>query len=333
MNTKDLTALSKIALDAVRIGCAISSSVQQRIVRTASSIAKQDRSPVTIADYAVQVAISRHLASHQPNIPMMAEEDASQLASRENAELRRSIIDLLEDSGLHFTDSELLETLSRCNFPGGRDGRFWVLDPIDGTKGFLRGDQYAIALALIDSGRPVLGVLGCPKLSSHSLDAAGAGSLLHAVRGQGSFATDLDSGERRAIRVSNTSVPADAILCRSYESAHSSFGSTAEIASNLGISSPALGIDSQAKYGTLALGFASIYLRLPRNTEYREKIWDHAAGVLVVQEAGGRITDVSGADLDFGEGPLLDRNGGIVVTNGHLHDAVLDATRRVLSDS
>ena len=70
---------------------------------------------------------------------------------------------------------------------------------------------------------------------------------------------------------------------------------------------------------------ADAYLRLPKSAEYVEKIWDHAAGALVVQEAGGRVSDIHGRDLDFSRGYLLSGNRGVIVSNGRLHDAVLEA--------
>jgi 3'(2'), 5'-bisphosphate nucleotidase len=86
-------------------------------------------------------------------------------------------------------------------------------------------------------------------------------------------------------------------------------------------------LDSQAKYGVVARGDAAIYLRLPspKQPDYREKIWDHAAGALIVQEAGGRVTDALGSDLDFSYGHKLEKNRGIIVSNGQLHPAILGA--------
>jgi len=66
-------------------------------------------------------------------------------------------------------------------------------------------------------------------------------------------------------------------------------------------------------------------LRLHRDDIYREKIWDHAAGVLVVTEAGGKVTDVHGNPLDFTLGYRLENNSGVVVTNGHLHKNIIEA--------
>ena len=72
---------------------------------------------------------------------------------------------------------------------------------------------------------------------------------------------------------------------------------------------------------------ADVYLRLPTRADYREKIWDHAAGALIVTEAGGRVTDVDGRPLDFTRGSSLLDNRGVLATNGLLHDRVLKAIR------
>ena len=70
-------------------------------------------------------------------------------------------------------------------------------------------------------------------------------------------------------------------------------------------------------------GLTNIYMRLPR---YRENIWDHAAGALVVEEAGGRVSDIAGRPLDFALGSQLCKSvTGIVATNGAAHEALLEA--------
>jgi 3'(2'), 5'-bisphosphate nucleotidase len=86
-------------------------------------------------------------------------------------------------------------------------------------------------------------------------------------------------------------------------------------------------MDSQAKYGILARGEVTLYLRVPSPAEpgYKEKIWDHAAGAIIAEEAGGRVTDILGRPLDFSSGIKMEKNHGILVTNGMLHDIVLKA--------
>ena len=91
------------------------------------------------------------------------------------------------------------------------------------------------------------------------------------------------------------------------------------------ITAPPFRIDNQAKYTAVARGDASIYLRLPRSNSYREKIWDHAAGAIIVEQAGGRVSDFNGQPLDFTCGELLEKNMGVVATNSIIHDRVLAA--------
>ena len=73
------------------------------------------------------------------------------------------------------------------------------------------------------------------------------------------------------------------------------------------------------------MGDADIYLRLPTRKGYQEKIWDHAGGVLIVEEAGGTVTDIHGKPPEFNHGATLAVNQGMVVTNGKFHDAVIKA--------
>jgi 3'(2'), 5'-bisphosphate nucleotidase len=90
-------------------------------------------------------------------------------------------------------------------------------------------------------------------------------------------------------------------------------------------------MDSQAKYAVLATGRGEIYLRLlsPRQPDYREKIWDQAAGSLLVDEAGGTVSDLHGKALDFSAGRELVNNRGVLATNGALHPAALRALEAI----
>ena len=101
----------------------------------------------------------------------------------------------------------------------------------------------------------------------------------------------------------------------------------AAVAARLLITAPPLRMDSQAKYAVVARGEADIYLRLPTRADYREKIWDHAAGVLIVAESGGVVSDVAGRPLEFNHGRELTANRGVVVTNGRLHAQVIESVR------
>ena len=65
----------------------------------------------------------------------------------------------------------------------------------------------------------------------------------------------------------------------------------------------------------------------PNQMDYREKIWDQAAGLICLQEAGGTVTDLDGKALDFTQGRRLESNRGVLASNGYLHDAALEALR------
>jgi 3'(2'), 5'-bisphosphate nucleotidase len=123
--------------------------------------------------------------------------------------------------------------------------------------------------------------------------------------------------------VSEEDRPASVRFCESVESGHSAQTDSAAIASRLGIDAPPVRLDSQAKYGVVARGEAEIYLRMPTRPDYREKIWDHAAGVLIIEEAWGTVTDITGKPLEFRHGRELTANRGVIATNGRLHERVL----------
>ena len=125
--------------------------------------------------------------------------------------------------------------------------------------------------------------------------------------------------------------PSGARLLRSVEKSHTDTDGIGELATELGIMAEPVPMDSQAKYAVLAAGGGEILLRLlsPSRPDYREKIWDQAAGSIVIEEAGGRVSDLDGKDLDFSQGRTLAGNRGVLATNGLLHDKVLNGLRAI----
>jgi 3'(2'), 5'-bisphosphate nucleotidase len=122
----------------------------------------------------------------------------------------------------------------------------------------------------------------------------------------------------------------DAVFCEGVEAAHSAQGDNAAVAQLLGITAPSVRLDSQAKYCSIARGAGDVYLRLPVKKDYQEKIWDHAAGDLIVREAGGQVTDIYGNRLDFSKGRTLAANKGVVAAPKAHQDQVIDAVKTVL---
>jgi 3'(2'), 5'-bisphosphate nucleotidase len=88
-------------------------------------------------------------------------------------------------------------------------------------------------------------------------------------------------------------------------------------------------MDSQVKYGLVASGKAAVYLRFPNphNKDYRENIWDHAAGAIIVEEAGGKVSDMNGKPLNLGDNEKMLNNLGVIVSNGTVHEQVLEALK------
>ena len=223
-----------------------------------------------------------------------------------------------------------MRAIDRGNHGGGSRGRFWTLDPIDGTRGFLAKRQYAIALALIEDGEAVLGILGCPELGPDtSNDANGEkGFVFFACKGEGSYQFGLRGTPRTRICVSGVKKVSDSVICESAEAVETSYEFSTKIARALNINAKPVRMDSQCKYAVLARGDASIYLRLPPRKDYKENIWDHAAGCIIVTETGGTVTDLLGKPLDFSFGKKLLENKGILATNGNIHEEVLAAVRK-----
>ena len=120
-------------------------------------------------------------------------------------------------------------------------------------------------------------------------------------------------------------------LMRSFESGHTNLGKMDYFAQALGVQAQPVRMDSQAKYAVLASGGGEMYLRMLSNNrpDYREKIWDQAAGSIITEEAGGRVTDLHGQELDFGQGRTLANTRGICATNGILHEQALKALREI----
>ncbi len=166
------------------------------------AILKSDRSPVTVADYGSQAIISHSIRATFPNDVIIAEEDSKELKKPDHAKVLEQVTHYVN---LFVPNASSKEVCCWIDFSTHSIAeRFWTLDPIDGTKGFLRGDQYAIALALIEKGVVKLGLLACPNLYVNSREPQGKrGCLFIASRGDGSFQMDIGGERRKSITWGN----------------------------------------------------------------------------------------------------------------------------------
>jgi HAL2 family 3'(2'),5'-bisphosphate nucleotidase len=323
-------AMVQTAIDAVYRACVIPMALQPEqeeydTRKNSNNIFKDDLSPVTVADYAVQARILHDLSSLRNNeddfdFGFIAEEDSTLL--KDNPALLQQVARHAQLSPQETLDAlDLGKSYRSWKSPNKIPSRIWCLDPIDGTRGFLRGrqknGQYAIALALLEQGVPVIGVLGCPNLLVGSADNSPGnpterGCLFAASQGGGSYQIPIHGSDKwrrlEVTRESQRSVT-QARFCIGVEKYSDALGQTNQMAQQLhgtlrddGEILYGMRMDSQAKHGMIARGDAELYVRLPK-PGYIEWIWDHAAGKVVVEEAGGIMTDTEGQPLDFTAGP------------------------------
>jgi 3'(2'), 5'-bisphosphate nucleotidase len=293
-----------IAIAAAKQATILCKHVQHSLEFT--SLEKLDQSPVTIADFGAQAIICRLLAEHFPQDAIVAEESSSLL--RQSPTQLSAVQKLIPDA----TPDQILDWIDLGQ--GKVEERFWTLDPIDGTKGFLRNQQYATAIALIESGEVKVGVLSCPAFEE--------GCLFVAIQGQGTRRISLQTGESRMLSVLDAP---NFRLAESVETSHGDLELQRMVAQSVGLTAPSLQMDSQAKYGAISSGHAVLYMRLPwkEKPNYQENIWDHAAGAIIVEEVGGRVTDMDGKPLNFAVSAQLIENRGIIASVGEIHTAVL----------
>jgi len=304
-------------------GCAtLTDNVQLEHITSAD---KLDRSPVTIADFAVQAYVAQSLQESFPDDQMVGEE-SSNLLQEDDGRLLSAVTHQVQALLPHAGPKQICDWIDHGQ--GKPTGRYWVLDPVDGTKGFLRRMQYATALALVEDGEVLLGVVGCPNLPF----GGQIGVIAYASLGQGAWWLPYQNPtDRKPLRVSDTKKLSQARILQSFEDSHTDSPRIDNFAHLAGISVDPFRVDSQVKSFLLAGGQADLMMRLlsPDRLDYREFIWDQAPGYRVVLEAGGTITDTEGKPLDFTTGRRLTNNQGVLATNGWIHEEAL----RILQES
>lgn len=226
------------------------------------ALEKGDGTPVTLADFGSQAVICRAISEAFPDDQIVAEEDAAGLDRPGMAERFGRITAYVQGVLSEASEKPVIDWIDLGR--GHVEPRFWAIDPIDGTKGFLRGDQYAVAVALIEEGEVKLGILACPALFVGPGEANGEkGVLFVGALDQGAVMSPLHGGSFKAIHVTEGSESMDLPFVESFESAHSDHAQQKEVAESLGSHMPLLRVDGQPKYGIVARGEAFAYMRFP----------------------------------------------------------------------
>ncbi|MFN8377935.1 MAG: inositol monophosphatase family protein [Anaerolineae bacterium] len=308
---------------AARLAAQLSRLVQAQHLGDAAQ--KDGREPVTLADYGAQAILGRALLRAYPEDGVSSEESASQFVELQAPERRAAIVALVASVlGEDVTESDMVRWLDQGR--GRETWRMWTIDPIDGTKGFVAGRRYAIAVGTMEGGLPVAGLLACPGWPSRD----GKGALFYGQR-SAAYAESISGGKPVRVAVRPPAGLSGLKVVESVEAEHVDHEALGRVLAAAGLNRPVVQqIDSQDKYAMVAAGEAQVYLRLPKEADPRYRIWDHLAGTALVQAAGGSVTDLDGTLLDFSHGPILAANRGMVVTpGGPLHERLLEAVEKV----
>ncbi|XBW34819.1 hypothetical protein QEN19_000385 [Hanseniaspora menglaensis] len=341
MLERELTEAIKI----VKVACKLTSKIQKELTSN-EILTKTDASPVTISDLAAQYLVLNHLHSHFPEDAFIAEEDTKE----ETIEFLEDVLSLVNKYTEQAADiKHLSEIINLGNSKGSVNGvnkRHWVLDPIDGTKGFIRGDQFAICLSLLNEhGDVILGVIGCPNLSlskyysadlhgEHKFDYAyldsqcGTDGYIFFSKPAENFVSfapsikfTFENGDFKNEFLKNVTASDNKInlsklvTLEGFEKGHSSHDLQSLIKEKFSIHN-ALHLDSQVKYCLLALNLGNVYLRLPTSLKFKEKIWDHAAGNSLLKSLNYNHTDsLENVEVNFYKGGRYFLTKGVIASN------------------
>ncbi len=242
MHQSERSLWARAVIDAVRAA----EKVVMEVYATDFDVSrKSDQSPVTVADERAEVVIVEALRRLAPEVPVVAEEAIA--------------------AGVQVEPGE----------------RFWLVDPLDGTKEFIsRNGEFTVNVALIEHGKPVLGVVGAPAL----------GQLFVGIVGEGARVEDKD-GSRMIVCRATPAEGLTVVASRSHGDAQAldAFLNGRRVAATRNAG-------SSLKLCLVAGGYADLYPRLGRTME-----WDIAAGHAVLSAAGGGVTDLHGQTLRYGK--------------------------------
>ena len=280
-----------------------------------------------MADISAQIIINHKLESAFENVVVIGEEDSTEISDSLFLKIKELLNEFEIAKELDLSSKESIETILRSNEVNDCVKRYWTVDPIDGTKGFIRGDQYSICIALIDreTELPLIAALGCPNLFVDGEEERGM--LMVSVASVGNFVCKLGQSIEALKPLPKFDLQTDlskATFTGAVVSSHTNPLEIDAIKANYDNHVPVIRMDSQCKYGILALNRAHVYFRRHASKDssarknwqcdYIEAIWDNAPGYLFVKEAGGQVTDFGGNDLRFPPSKHFKVVGGILAS-------------------
>ena len=267
------------------------------------SFQKEDKSPVTLADYASQLFIVKKLKEKFPNDQIIAEESYN---SHININVQK-IIKMCYRS----LELDLIEDIERIlNYRGPYSPRQWTVDPIDGTKGFQKNLSYAVGIGFMNNSELIAAAIGIPNYNEKG------SALFIAEKNQGARVS-YGGEDFIPISVTDKKDIKKAKMCHSLHYDEPWVMEFAEIAEVRNY----IQMDSMAKFCMVADGTADLYIK-PMD-ENRSFSWDFLPGILIVNEAGGIVSDLKGNNIKFNNEKCIITAPGLVASNGFLHEEIL----------
>ncbi|MDQ7033627.1 MAG: inositol monophosphatase family protein [Anaerolineae bacterium] len=217
--------------EAVRQALTLCRKVQIKSIMSLNKIStdKQYSEPVTIADYGAQALIGRALAQHFPDDAVLSEEAGSQFLALTSDSQKAEIISLLT----HILDVNVLQSDIVRWLDAGSDktsDRTWIIDPIDGTKGFINMRHYAVGIGIIEKGQVAGAIMGTPLYDDDPEDE-NFGALFYIENGK-AYRQPLDNREAQVLRVSDRSE--NVRVVQSFEKKHASKSRMANVREKAG---------------------------------------------------------------------------------------------------
>ncbi|MCC6614652.1 MAG: hypothetical protein IT320_14320 [Anaerolineae bacterium] len=284
---------------------------------------KGGNDPVTIADYGIQALLLRAMQTHFPDDGIIAEEDSTHFFELVAPEQQALIAALLSET--------LGETVGVADIGHWLDygqkhecNRMWTVDPIDGTRGYVSGRRYSVAIGLLVDHQPAAGLLACAEYPN-----GGENGVLFYTQDGAAYAQPIKGSHTpRHIHASEIDDPARLRTVLATDAIDIDKPRVEPVLAAAHIESKFDYVDGQDKYAMVASGDVDFYLRPARPNFRPHNIWDHVPGVAIVQAAGGIVSDLDGEPLDFSRGRTLPKQG-VVVSSARAYPLVLDAVKIV----
>jgi len=302
-----------------------------------TSTAKSDGSPVTAADMVVQLLVLHGLRERIGAVRVIAEETPASLG--DDSAAWSLVVQALEEcapwSGLAPVTAEEAKRRLLWGRDDSSDAPYWSLDPIDGTSGWVAGRAYATCLGFIENDRCLAGgiAMSPPPREWNTLPSLADGLFLTATLGAGchlrsAAGPDLGRVVHRVRRGPCASPPV--WLCSVRGGSRTERGR--RVLDRALPDTKHVPIDSQCKYGLVALGHGDLAFRVAKPGSAPEQAWDHAAGMLVASESGAATSDIFGVAPHFGADGVMRGTTGTLACAGEHHAAIVAAIAQELAE-